>query len=232
MSNVVIRNSKDTFIAMLTHDLKGPINSGIYALELLLSEGKCENLNDYQKELLNDILKTSKYIKNLTDNALCKFRAENGSYEIKKEYTSIKNIVKDCIKGINYLSKEKNQKINFICSKEDICANVDLIEIKRAIRNLISNACIYSYKNSEINVILKKYKDKVYFEVQDFGCGINLDKLSSVFDKYVRLANEQKSAGTGLGLYITKLIIDAHGGNIDIQSKKGCETRIFFEIPA
>ena len=60
MSNVVIRNLKDTFIAMLTHDLKGPINSGIFALELLLSEGKCENLNDYQKELLNDILKSTK----------------------------------------------------------------------------------------------------------------------------------------------------------------------------
>ena len=231
MAEIITENKKDTFIAMFTHDLKGPINSGIFALELLLHDSKRGTLNEYQKELVTDILRASKFMKNLTENALCKYKVESGKYELKKEYVSVNNIIDDCILSAKYLLYDKNQSINFDCPKQDIYAHVDIIEFKRVICNLISNAVKYSDKNSVIDITLKDLNNKVYFEIQDYGCGIRLEELSMVFEKYVRLANEQKSAGTGLGLYITKLIIDAHGGNIYIDSKIGKGTKIFFEIP-
>ncbi|MBQ3310981.1 HAMP domain-containing histidine kinase [bacterium] len=231
MSDTIAENKKDTFIAMFTHDLKGPINSGIFALELLLRDSKRSKLNEYQKELITDILRASKFMKNLTENALCKYKVESGKYELNKEYAPLDKIIDDCILAAKYSLYEKNQKINFNRPKENIYAHIDVIEIKRVILNLISNAIKYSNKNSMINITLKKLSNSVYFEIQDQGCGINLNELSMAFEKYVRLANEQKSAGTGLGLYITKLIIDAHRGNIYIDSKIGKGTKIFFEIP-
>lgn len=231
MQNTFTPVAKDTFIAMFTHDLKTPINSGIFALEMLLKNSS-DNLNDFQKELLNDLLISSKYMKRLTENALCKFKAESGNLTITKEKCSVKNLVKHCIEETKYILQDKNQTLNFNCSQKDIGGKVDIVEFTRVINNLISNASKYSPKNSEINITLKKFDNKIYFEIEDFGCGIDIKELDRVFEKYVRLANTQKSAGTGLGLYITKLIIDAHGGNIKINSKLNKGTKISFDIPA
>ncbi|MBR1681189.1 HAMP domain-containing histidine kinase [bacterium] len=230
MQNTITPLANDTFIAMFTHDLKTPINSGIFALEMLLKDTS-ENLNDYQKELLNDLLNSSKYMKRLTENALCKFKADSGNLKLNKENCSIKELVKNCIEETKYILNDKNQKLNFNCSKNEIKGNVDIVELTRVVNNLISNASKYSPKNSEINITIKKLNHKIYFEIQDFGCGIKMRELDKAFDKYVRLANNQKSAGTGLGLYITKLIVDAHGGEINIESKPQKGTKISFNIP-
>lgn len=229
MQNTVTSIANDTFIAMFTHDLKTPINSGIFALEMLL-KNSADNLNDFQKEVLNDILSASKYMKRLTENALCKFKAESGKLVMNKELCSFNNLVQQCIYETKYLLNEKNQKLNFQC-KDEINAKVDVVEMTRVINNLISNASKYSSKNSKINISLKKSCQNVCFEIQDFGCGIEIDKLDKAFEKYMRLANNQKSSGTGLGLYITKLIIDAHNGKIKINSKPQKGTKIKFSIP-
>ena len=230
MQNTITPIANDIFIAMFTHDLKTPINSGIFALEMLL-KNSADNLNDYQKELLTDLLNSSKYMKRLTENALCKFKSDSGSFTLNKEKASIKKIVENCIEETKYILNEKNQKLNFNCSQKNIFANIDVVEITRVINNLISNASKYSGKNSSIDIVLKNFNHKIYFEIQDYGCGIKMKELDSVFEKYVRLANSQKSVGTGLGLYITKLIIDAHNGNIDIKSKPQKGTKISFLIP-
>ena len=230
MQNTITPIANDTFIAMFTHDLKTPINSGIFALEMLLKD-KSNNLNDFQKELLNDLLNSSKYMKRLTENALCKFKADSGNLILNKEVCSLKTIIKNCIEETKYILKDKNQKINFHCSQKEITANVDVVEFTRIVNNLISNASKYSAKNTEINIKLKKINHKIYFSIQDFGCGIKMQELDKAFDKYVRFANNQKPAGTGLGLYITKLIVDAHGGNIKINSELQKGTTISFSIP-
>ncbi len=230
MQNTVTQIANDTFLAMFTHDLKNPVNSGIFALEMLL-KGTNNNLNDFQKEILTDVLNASKYMKNLIDNALCKFKAENGELKLNKQNYSIKNLIEQCIADTRYILNDKNQTLNFYSPKNDIIASFDIVEIKRVINNLISNASKYSPKNTEINIILKKIHHKIYFEIQDHGCGIKLQELDKAFEKYMRLANDQKSAGTGLGLYITKLIIDAHCGDIKIDSKLQKGTKISFTIP-
>lgn len=228
MQNTFTPIANDTFIAMFTHDLKAPINSGIFALELLLKD---KSLNNHQTELLNDILSASKYMKRLTENALCKFKAESGKLTLNKDFCSIKNLVLNCINETKYILNDKNQKLKFHCKHKDIKGNFDYVEISRVVNNLISNASKYSPKNSQIDLNLDKKGKKIYFKIKDYGCGIELDKLDKVFDKYIRLANSQKSAGTGLGLYITKLIIDAHNGKISLNSKIGKGTEILFEIP-
>lgn len=230
MQNTVTQIANDTFLAMFTHDLKNPVNSGIFALEMLL-KGSNNNLNEFQKEILTDVLNASKYMKNLIDNALCKFKAENGELKLNKQKNSIKNVIEQCIADTRYILNDKNQTLNFSAPKHDVIANFDTVEIKRVIDNLISNASKYSPKNTEINIVLKKTHHKIYFEIQDHGCGIKLQELDKAFEKYMRLANDQKSAGTGLGLYITKLIIDAHGGDIKIDSKLQKGTKISFTIP-
>ena len=96
---------------------------------------------------------------------------------------------------------------------------------------MISNASKYSKTSSKILVTLEVNKNNAIFQVQDFGYGIEINNLSKVFDKYVRLANKQKTSGTGLGLYVAKVITDAHKGSIDIKSKKDYGTTVTIKLP-
>lgn len=230
MQNTFTPNINDTFIAMFTHDLKTPINSGIYALEMILND-KRNPISNYHREILNDILNSEKYMKNLTENLLCKCKSDNGHIDLNKEKSNFTKLVKSCISDMSYIVNEKNQKIIFNTQKEDIFINIDILNIKRVINNLISNASKYSKNSSSIIITLEQKNKYAVLEVQDFGYGIEMKNLSKVFDKYVRLANTQKTSGTGLGLYVAKVITDAHKGSIDIKSKKDYGTTITIRLP-
>lgn len=230
MQNYIPQTTNDAFIAMLTHDLKTPINSEIFALELLLKNSTKE-FNDYQAEILKDLLSSVKFMKNLTENVLCKYKSDNGKLVLNKEFCSFKQLIKKCIEQTKYILNEKEQVIKFIAPKEDIVANVDYVEISRVINNLITNASEHSPRKSEIIMTIKHTKSTLNISVQDFGYGIPLEKLNSIFEPYMTMAKEQKTAGTGLGLYITKMIIDKHKGKINIKSKPNVGTTISFIIP-
>lgn len=230
MQNTFTPNINDTFIAMFTHDLKTPINSGIYALEMILND-KSNPINSYHREILNDILNSEKYMKNLTENMLCKYKSDNGHLDLNKEKCNFTKLVKNCISDMSYIVNEKKQTLIFNAPEEDIFINADILNIKRVINNLISNASKYSKTSSKILVTLEVNKNNAIFQVQDFGYGIEINNLSKVFDKYVRLANKQKTSGTGLGLYVAKVITDAHKGSIDIKSKKDYGTTVTIKLP-
>ena len=230
MQNTFTPNINDTFIAMFTHDLKTPINSGIYALEMILND-KVNPISSCHREILNDILNSEKYMKNLTENLLCKCKSDNGHLDLNKEKCNFTKLVKSCISDMSYIVNEKNQKLIFHAPKKDIFINADILNIKRVINNLISNASKYSKNSSTIIINLEQKEKEAVLQVQDFGYGIDMKDLSTVFDKYVRLANKQKTSGTGLGLYVAKVITDAHKGNIDIKSKKDNGTTVTIKLP-
>lgn len=222
--------AKETFVAMVTHDLKTPVNAEIRALELLM-QNKLGDLTPTQYEIINDILNSAKYMKNMTDNLLCKYKTESGTFELSKESLSLKSLALECIDETKYILKEKNQKVVFDCKVEDAQTSFDYLEIKRVIQNLIANASEYAPKNSDIIVEIFRSENSIGFSVQDFGAGIDLPEPNDVFKKYLSLAKKQKKTGTGLGLYISKMIIEAHNGNIFIESKSGFGTKIIFVLP-
>lgn len=221
---------KEHFIATLTHDLKSPINAEICALNYLLKKNPAES-KVTQNELLSDLLNSAKYMRLITDKILCHYKQKNNKITLHKEKVSLGSLIVSVIEELKFLSNEKDIKIRFLSKTDDDGINVDILEIKRVLNNLLSNAIEYSGKNGVIDITLEKTSAEYICKVTDYGLGIDLSNLDDVFEEYITFSKQQKKIGFGLGLNICKKIINSHNGKITISSKKGEGTQVMFTLP-
>ena len=224
-----LKDKKETFLAMVTHDLKTPIYAEICALELLNKNR--DNMDLLQKEIISDILSATKYMKNLVENISQKYKVENENLVLQKSKCSLKDIAIKCIENTKYLFEEKRIKYILNCSARNALAMMDELEIKRVIHNLIINTIEHGISNSKVIMDIKESSSSVIFSITNFGVGIELKNPDEIFSKYVTYANKQKTINSGLGLYIAKRIIDEHGGHIKAESEPKKYVRFTFTIP-
>ncbi len=226
-----INKARDAFYAMVTHDLKTPISAEITALQMLLKNNFGE-LTEEQKEIINDILSSVKFMKTMTDNILCSYSHTNTEPKFKMLPEDLKTVIESSIQETKYLPEEKEISLEFLSDIPKAVVMIDIIEIKRVINNLISNASEYAPFGSTIILRLTKSGGEYTFSVTDSGSGIKLDNPNDIFNANVTLAKERKKIGFGLGLFISKNIITAHGGRIFAESKENHGTTITFTLPA
>ncbi|CCY62031.1 similar to histidine kinase [Clostridium sp. CAG:967] len=225
-----LEKQKDKYWAMVTHDMKGPVYAEVSALEFVLNQyGK--SLDDVQKEILQDILSSTKYLKNLVNNVLMKYKDDNGNLVIKKERHSFKRLIKECQNEVKYTAAEKNQIITVDYNTHVDEFFFDLAEIRRVINNLLTNALKYGTKNSQISVEVNENDDFIIFSISNESRGFNLKDPNEVFEKFTSYSEEHRSINTGLGLYIAKQIILAHGGCITINNVPDKTTTLTFTLP-
>ncbi len=225
-----INKSKDKMLAMITHDLKTPISAEITALQLLL-KNKLGDLSSPQQEILEDILSSAKFLKTMTDNILCTYKHSDNGVDLRQEIYDFNSLVEASIKETKYLLGDKNIKLVFDSQVANALVNIDLIEMKRVLNNLIGNAVDYSPCNSNIVICLKSVGDEYHCSVMDNGSGVPLENPNDIFECNNTLAKEQKRIGFGLGLFISKNIVIAHGGKIFVDSKINRGTTITFTLP-
>ena len=222
--------SKDSYLAMVIHDLKGPMQAELSALKLMTGLYG-ENLNDDQKEILTDVINSTKYLQNLVANILEKYKGDNGRVVITKSYNSFKSLVSECCDDVKYIAPEKNLLINVSYKSKIDKLYFDYDEIKRVIHNILTNGIKYSFKNKEISVNINDDGQNIIFSATNRGLGLDMQKVGNVFDKFTTYCEEQKSVNAGLGLYISKQIIDAHGGTISFTSVPNETTTVTFTLP-
>lgn len=224
-----LEETRETFLAMVTHDLKTPINAEICALELLL---KNKPTQSFEHEIICDMLSASKYMKNLVENLLLKYKSENNEIILQREPHNLENIIRKCIEEIHYLTQDKGQNISFKNrTKESICY-VDYIEIKRTINNLLTNANQYSIPKSTINIELTETDYDFIIEIinkSDKERSKNLKE--DIFEKFVQYNKNTKTVNTGLGLYICKKIVELHGGEIHYEPLSANRNKFWFRLP-
>ncbi len=209
---------KDNFIATLTHDLKTPVRAGILSLELL-QKGRFGELNNEQAEIISELLNSNKFIINMIDTLLAKFKYENDEVQLNKLTFDINEFIKGIIKELKCLFDEKQLTCTLHLFPEKIELYADNLELKRAFLNLISNAIKFNNDNGKVEISIIKEDNSVKVIIRDTGLGMSKDKLEHIFDKYVSYAKKFRRLGTGLGLYVAKKIILAHSGSIEVSSK-------------
>ncbi len=214
-------NDKNNFLAMVTHDLKSPVNAEILALKHLLSIDQKHE----REAIIFDILGAANYTKNLVDNVLGKYKLENGMMALHKSDFCLKNLVNECIDEIKYLFDSKTT--SFDCKLQNSKVYADYIEIKRVMHNILINAGEHSSKNTNIEVKLTRKQNDFALSVKNYGDG--LKDPDTIFNKNF---TANKRCGTGLGLYISKCIIEAHDGKIKAESVPGKWTKLSFTLPA
>lgn len=226
----IISQDKENFLATVAHDLKTPIRAGINALNLLLNENLGE-LEEDQQEIIEDILYSTTYMKDMVENVLCLNKIETEQMTLSKQVYSIKELVENCIELTKYITSAKNQPVRVDYSLKNPLIPFDFLEMKRALNNIIANASQYSPAGSKILIKVFNNANKVGISVQDFGDGIPLENQKEVFSQYMTFAKKNKTVGSGLGMYITKKIVKAHGGEIKLNSKVGYGTTITMYLP-
>lgn len=216
---------RDDFIATLTHDMRTPLLAAIQTLKFFL-EGAIGELDDKQKVLLSTMLQSNEDLLGLVNALLEVYRFESGKLTLCKTAFSVKDLVEQCYSELKPLAEKKNIDFSVIFELEDnLHILADRAEIKRVITNLCGNALNYTNKNGIVKVLAKAQCGDFIFSVTDNGNGIPQSDIPNLFKRFSQGTASKRSTGTGLGLYLSRQIIEAHNGKIWVDSKvdKGSE---------
>jgi PAS domain S-box-containing protein len=216
---------RDDFIATLTHDMRTPLLAQIQTLKFFL-EGAIGDLDEKQRVLLSTMLQSNEDLLGLVNALLEVYRFESGKLELCRTNFPIKDLVDQCYSELKPLAEKKNLKFEVEYDLEDkTYINADRAEIKRVITNLCGNALNYTNKNGEIKVLAKAQNGDFIFSVSDNGNGISPEDIPNLFMRFSQGTTKKRSTGTGLGLYLSRQIVEAHNGKIWVDSKvnKGSE---------
>ena len=221
---------KESLLAMVSHDLKNPVSSGIMALKLL-QNSKLSPLNPYQSEILESLMFGMIYMKDLIENVLDRYKLNNEVYCLKKVPVDFTIFLNTIIDESKYIFSDKKQTVKVLSNLKNTSAEIDILELTRAINNLLTNSAKYSPAHSEILIKLFEKNNNICMSIENKGCSFKLANPNDIFDKFVSVSKENKSLASGLGLYIVKEIIKMHGGEIFVECEPEKFTRFTFTLP-
>lgn len=204
-------------LADFVHDLKTPLVARDYASKMLLDD--TFELNQAQREILNELHLSTKYLLALTNNFLAKYKYENSKIVLSKSLRDIVLDLREVLFEIKYYAKSR--ACDIVLEAPDECfARYDEIGIKRIFYNLLINAVKYSPRNSEIKVILLQCQEKLTLKVENYTEEMEHIKFKNIFKKFVSCKNGCDKQGCGIGLTISKKIAKMHGGSICAKIEK------------
>jgi signal transduction histidine kinase len=216
------------FMMAITHELKTPIAITKLNLETLLKRKLEES---QQQKLLNNTIHEANRLNALCNNLLLSSQIESAGYQPTRELIDFSGLVAACMQ--EYINRFPQREIQFDGASACMVLG-DSLHLQLAINNLIDNAIKYSPKNSLIRVSLETKSSQIYLHIADEGNGIPDSEKKKVFTKYYRLGNAATKAakGTGLGLYLTKRIIEQHSGSLQLNNNQpqGCVFTIELKI--
>jgi signal transduction histidine kinase len=202
---------KDDFVNIAAHELRNPIQPILGLTQILRSKIK----DSEQQQLLDTILRSAQRLQRLTQDILDVSRIESKSLDLDKELFNLNEMILHTIADYNRVSKEQdttNLKLEFTGPKEGIFIEADKSRVNQVISNLLSNAIKFT-KEGTITTAVVLNNNKIVVSVNDTGSGIDSAILPKLFTKFATTTTKSR-AGTGLGLFISKNIIEAHGGKI------------------
>lgn len=221
---------REEFIATLTHDLRVPILAEATTLKFFLKEAFGIN-TDKQKEAVENMIESNNDMLRLVNSLLDTYKHESGESELSKETVNIRKLVQDCIAELTPIAKKNNQSLNNLIPKDIPVLKIDKKEIKRVIMNLMNNGISYTPKGGSITINAEKRENEVIVKIVDNGKGIMVSELEVIFDRFFSKAKKFRKIGTGLGLYLSKKIIEKHNGKIWAESQPGKGSAFYFTLP-
>lgn len=221
---------KETFIDIISHDLKNPMRANIQILELILKNkfGKVEN---NLKIVLDELLNSCRFMNYMADNLLIKYKNEFDLYELQPQNFSIVQLVKEqCNKLMNVL-KRKKQTVELIVKGEILDTEIDVEEMSKVVSNLIINASEQSIENSKIIIEIENNINNISVSFIDYGYPQKPEILNGIFEEYIASSHKFRKVGFGLELFNCRKIIEAHGGQISAKNEFNTGTAITFSLP-
>lgn len=229
-----ITQLKNQFVSIASHELRSPLTGMLWAIQSLLKSGS-KNLTAEQKVMLNDMYKSTESSTATINEILDLSVFERGdSAKSNRATVELVSAFREVQNTLSLGAQERNIKIVMDDSiPKTAYTSGDLSALKRSFMNLISNSIKYSFEDSVITIGYKQIDGQHVFSITDHGIGIPKAEQDKVIGGYYRAANATKiqANGTGLGLWITRLIIEEHGGSLRLESEENQGTTVFVSLP-
>ncbi len=224
---------KDEFLSNASHELKTPLVS-IEGYSELLSDGTLGELNEQQKKAVDTVIRNAKRLERLIDSILYLSIEEAGRMQYTFKPLRIADVIEKSV--LDMLPQIKKHNLNI---RKEVQDNLPLIQADRdkivqVIINLIANSIKFTPSGE---IVVKAYVgedgDNLHIEVNDIGIGISKEHINNLFDRFYQgdASTNRKYGGTGLGLHISKLIVEAHHGKMWAESEEGVGTTIHVTLP-
>lgn len=227
-----IDKAKNEFVSLASHQLRTPTTAVNWYSEMLGGE-EVGVLNEKQKEYINEIHHSNQRMIELVNTLLSVSRIELGTFAIQPGPTNFATIAQDVVKELQSLIREKKLQIINSYARDIPIIDSDRKLLRIVFQNLLSNAVAYTPEKGTIKIKIKKTNTGIQTEIADTGCGIPQKARTKIYTKFFRADNARllKPDGTGLGLYITKSIVEALGGTIRFAPNVGGGTVFSVTIP-
>jgi signal transduction histidine kinase len=224
--------AKDEFISMASHQLRTPLTS-IKGYISMLIDGDAGKISKEQQHLLQEVFISSERMVRLISDFLNVSRLQTGKFMIDKHPANLTKIVAQELESLEPNAASHKVTFEFNKPKNIPELQIDVNKIQQVIMNFCDNALYYSKENSKIIVKLMLVKGFVELTVKDSGIGVPDAEQEQLFGKFFRATNarKQRPDGTGVGLFLAKKVIDAHGGKIFFLSKEGKGSTFGFRLP-
>jgi PAS domain S-box-containing protein len=221
---------KNLFIDMVAHELRNPLTS-ILSSSGMLQDSLGKNNEEMKTKLASNINRGAVMMSKRVDELLDVARFTRGNYTLYKKAINIRIFLQDVVERFKSVLAEKEQVLHLFIKGEPGEIVADQTRLEQVIVNLLSNANKFSPERSSIYLTARKKYRKLVIEVKDEGIGIAKEDLGHIFEAYHRFSSSAGAPGTGLGLFISKLLVEAHNGNIQVASQSGHGSVFTISIP-
>jgi signal transduction histidine kinase len=213
--------AKSRFLAGVSHELRTPLN-GIIGFSELMYDAKLGPVSEDHKDVLSDILNSARHLLQLINDILDLSKVEAGKMEFHPESARIDTLVYEVRDVVRPLAEKKRLKLG-ISVPSDLVAVVDPARFKQVLYNYLSNAVKFTPESGRVELRIRREEDSSFrVEVEDTGVGISPEEIAKLFQEFQQLPNSRKAEqGTGLGLALTRHIVEAQGGSVSVRSVKG-----------
>ena len=224
--------AKSDFVSSISHELRSPLTSTLGYLEIL-GDGGAGELSDEQAHMVAVADRNAKRLKALIEDLLTLSRIESGSFGVKFRPVEISSVITQAVAQHAAFAQDRGVRVTVdVDHVLGVCPGDD-VQIARAIGNVVNNAIKFTPPTGKIRISAIADGDHVVVLIADDGIGIPEHEQSHLFERFFRtsISVEQQHQGAGLGLTISKAIIDHHGGSIAIESKVGAGTEVRMRLP-
>lgn len=224
--------AKSDFLSRMSHELRTPLNS-ILGFSQILEMDSMDPLSDRQKPWVSQVRKAGDHLLELINEILDLARIESGKMTVSLENIDVVPLVNEVLVLILPMSNEKKVKIVNMISIPNLVVVADRIRLKQVFLNLLSNAVKYNIDNGLITIFYRKTaNNKIRITIEDSGVGFSKDKVDDLFEPFTRLdPGNSEIEGTGIGLAITRRLMDQMNGDILVESIPGEGSSFTIELP-
>lgn len=228
----VLDKAKDEFISMASHQLRTPLTSVKGYISMVL-DGDAGKITEPQEKLLSEAFGASQRMVYLIGDFLNVSRLQTGKFVIEAKPTNLAVVVGEEIKQLESTAARRNITLKYEQPEHFPILKLDETKMRQVIMNFVDNAIFYSKPDGVVNIVLVKTDKEIRFEVHDHGIGVPESERHKLFAKFYRAENARQARpdGTGIGLFMAKKVIVAHGGSIIFESEENVGSTFGFSLP-